>query len=762
MLQLLKFYRFKTAILGACLSALVLGTGVLMLMADEPAFEEQKKAARKLQQDGNYRDAYQRFEKLMLDPQFSGEALKPILQGAFDCLQHLQQQSEIDSLLHRAIDAHPDDWQVYWKAADLLAQSPHYGFLVAGTFARGNQRGGGAFLNVDERDRAQVLIWMNRARIKLSANTSGTVQADFYRDLAHRLEFHGQHAWKLQDLTDLETLPDLPQTSQGGQFRGRFAPQRVDARGAPVDEQGTPLFIALPDSFETAQTDGERWRWSLAKMAEADPGRYGESRLHFARFLWSQFGVQTLKEWNILLPRAEENTAAEQAGVWSLPGLKEEETIARLANGVKRFPLPEEFNFIRIFQEVATARSGVSRNDQQSALETLASIFANRQQYPRAAESLLESLKRFPEDPEQRRQQLDQIIKPWGQFEPVMSTAAGTGATVDFRFRNARSVSFEAHRIRIPELLKDLQQYLETRPQQLDYSRLQIENIGYRLVQEDDRKYLGEKVADWTLELQPRPQHFDRRITVTTPLQQGGAYLVTAKVAGGNTTRVILWLNDTAIVEKSLQGKVMYFLSDAATGQPLSRLHVEFFGWKQEHQPPASYRINTRRFAEFTNADGLILVDKRLAGEGFQWLATAKNDRGRFAYLGFSGIWMGDVSDSRYGEIKTYIITDRPVYRPAQKVQFKFWIREAKYELNEGTQFAQQKFRVKINDPQGTEVFSQELETDEFGGLSGEYSLPKQAPLGSYQIFLDPEKNVQIRLANGLLRRFRRKGKREG
>lgn len=752
MLQVLTFRRSRAVLAGICLLVLVLGTGVMFLMADQPSAEQTRKTALKLQQEGNYREAYQLFEQLVLDPGVRGNELQRDLEGAVRSLQQLQRHAEIDSLLQRAIAVHPEDWQVYWKAADLISDGPHYGFIVAGAFSRGNQRGGGAFVDVSERDRAQALIWMNQARTLIPDNVPGTLLADFYKDFASRLELQGQQAWRLQDLTDLDSLPEYPQPSEGRGFRGRFMPSSIASRGAPVDDQGNPIFIQLPESFEAAKTDGERWRWCLAKMAEVNPSRRSESQLIFARFLLSQFGVQTLKEWNILLPRSDGDTD-EKAGIWSLPGLKEDETIARLANGVKRFPLSDEFNFIRIFQDVATQTEANGR-DQQAALDALASIFANRQQYPRSAEYWQESLKRFPGQPELRQHELDQIIKPWGQFEPVMSTAAGTGATVDFKFRNAQSVAFEAHRIKIPELLRDLQQYIETRPEQLDYSRLQIENIGYQLVTQNDRKYLGEKVADWSLELQSRPQHFDRRITVTTPLQQGGAYLVTGKIADGNTTRIILWLNDTAIVQKPVDGRTLYYVSDAATGQPLNHLQVDFFGWKQEYQQrPARPRLDTRRFSEFTNADGMIFVDKRLGGEGFQWLLTAKDPQGRFAYLGFNGIWFSEVADVRYDEFKTYIITDRPVYRPDQQVQFKFWIREANYELKESTRFARQKFRVKINDPQGTEVFSQEFETDEFGGLSGEYTLPKQAPLGSYSIFLDPQKTIDVQMANGAIRR---------
>jgi len=742
------------------------GMGLILTMAAEKPVDAQRRDAEQRQRDGNYRDAFVIFEKLVIDPQAAGETLRTDMKNAVSCLQHLQKQMEIDDLLQRALDAHPDDWRVYWNAADLLSNhTSHYGFIVAGKFSRGQQRGGGAYVDVRARDRAQALIWMNIARLKMPENTTGTVRADFYWALAGQFLYQYQDPtpWELQDLTDLQTVPDYPELPEENRFRGRFYDGEERPRGAPVDEQGNPIFIKVPESFDAAKTDGERWRWCLKKMAEADPQRTHEAQYQFAEFLRGQFGVQTLQQFGILLPRPDETKKegdpAETAGTWSLPGLKEDETIARLANGVKRFPLPDEFNFIKIYQKIAADQDKQNTTFQQTPLMQLAMLFTDRQQYPKAAGYWQESLKRFPDNPESQQWFLDQIIKPWGRFEPVMSTAAGSGAKVDFRFRNAGSVSFEAHRIKIPELLADIQKYIETKPDRLDWQRMQIENIGHQLVWENDKKYLGEKVADWTLELQPRPEHFDRRITVTTPLQKGGAYLVTAKIADGNTNRIILWLNDTAIVKKPLLGKMMYYVTDATTGKPLNHVKAEFFGWRQEFiQQTKKYLIHTANFAEFTNADGLIAVDEKLADNGYQWLATVKDDAGRFAYLGFNGIWYREENDPQYNAVKTYIITDRPVYRPDQKVQFKFWVRQTKFDQKESPSFSKQKFTMRINDPQGVEVYSKEFQTDEFGGFAGEYSLPKQAALGQYQIFLDPLQEVPVPLDNGRIRYQRIRG----
>ncbi len=87
------------------------------------------------------------------------------------------------------------------------------------------------------------------------------------------------------------------------------------------------------------------------------------------------------------------------------------------------------------------------------------------------------------------------------------------------------------------KLLADVKAYLKSKPKQLDWEQMNIADIGYRLVQDNQKKYIGAEVGRWKLDLQPREKHFDKRITVATPLQKAGAYLVTAKVADGNTSQ---------------------------------------------------------------------------------------------------------------------------------------------------------------------------------------------------------------------------------
>src|SRR5690606_35016621 len=108
------------------------------------------------------------------------------------------------------------------------------------------------------------------------------------------------------------------------------------------------------------------------------------------------------------------------------------------ATGARRLTLPDEFNFLRIYKELGeTGPAGVG----DEALERLAQIFENRRQYPRAAEFWKACIQKFgPGDNNNRRDRLQQIVGNWGRFQDGSVQPAGTGATVDFRFRNGQRV----------------------------------------------------------------------------------------------------------------------------------------------------------------------------------------------------------------------------------------------------------------------------------------------------------------------------------
>jgi alpha-2-macroglobulin len=686
----------------------------------------------KLQADGNFKDAYEGLRPFASEKTSPAAEVVEAFEAAIACLHQLNRVEEIDDFREKVVEAHKSNWQVLAAVARSYLNVQHYGYMVGGEFRRGQHRGGGKIVQSTDRDRVRALQLFREAQKQAATADDKAAPAEMLKHFARALLFDNQ-SWRLQTFTDLNQLPDYePGYDDGG-----------GQQGAPVDAEGNPVFYVLPKTWEAAKNDGERWRWILELMVEWKPSLRNDERLIRAQFLESQFGVQTMAQFGLMLPQPAEDSADKtenKTGVWAVDTLGEDETIARLATGIKRFKLPDDQNHIKLLQQVAEAETDPAASHRGlEAARNLAQIFENRRQYPRAAEYWQLAIDRTGGDASQRR--LKQITGNWGQFEPVMSQPAGRGATVDFRFRNAKQVDFVAREINVKKLLADVKAYLKSQPKQLDWQQMNVADIGYRLVQEKQTKYLGAEVAKWNLELKPSDKHFDKRITVTMPLQKAGAYLVTAKLADGNTSNIILWLSDTAIIRKPMQDKSFYFVADAITGAPIAKANVEFFAYRQRQLNGNRFQIDTKDFAEATGAAGEVFLpvpdDKKDANaRQYQWITIATTTDGRLAYLGFHNVWRGEYYEAQYNETKTFAITDRPVYRPGQAVDFKFWISQAQYDAEDKSPFAHQAFAVEIHNPKGEKVYSETLTSDNYGGIAGKFELPSDAALGQYQILV--------------------------
>src|SRR5690606_18464929 len=128
-----------------------------------------------------------------------------------------------------------------------------------------------------------------------------------------------------------------------------------------------------------------------------------------------------------------------------------------------------------------------------SASDRIASIYEDRQQYVKAADAWKQGIEKFGDENNTRQARLDQIIKPWGEFESTSTQPAGQGASLDFRFRNGKRLKLESWPIRVDLLLADMKTHLQSSPQNVDWQQIQLDQVGYRLVQKNQLRYLAAK-----------------------------------------------------------------------------------------------------------------------------------------------------------------------------------------------------------------------------------------------------------------------------
>jgi uncharacterized protein YfaS (alpha-2-macroglobulin family) len=700
------------------------------LLAGGPSIEEQRTKLTKAYNDGNFKVAYDGLRKLALDPKNDAKLVGKDLEIAIQSLYRLGRTEEVDEFREAVIKVHEKNWRLLSTAARTYTDGEHYGFMIVGEFKRGGHRGGGHVVNSLQRDRTRALQLMEQAVNNTKDENDKAALADLHLQFANLLIQGAGYAdaWRLQYLTDLSKLPDYED--------GYWYHRNRNHNGAPVDENGNPILHKTPKGYKDSQTDGERWRWMLLQAMELDPSRTNEVDMLFANFMRGQLGVQTMAYYGWRFGGIDDhNDGDKKTGTFQLHTLKDGETIARLATGLKRFEIPDEYNWIKIYQRVADrARTTFG----ETALNQLAQEFSDRRQYPRSAEYWRRSIKEYgPGADNYRKNALDQIVGNWGRFENVQVQPAGKESHLDFRFRNGNKVVFEAHKVNVPKLLGDVKTYLENNPRnKLDWNQMNVQNIGHRLVFEGQTQYLMGKVNDWTVDLKPRKDHVDDRVTVKTTLKDSGAYLVTAQMADGNMSRILVWINDTVIVKKQLDKQSLYYVADAVSGEPIPNTSVEFFGWRTQQVAPNVNQFNviTTKLFETTDKEGQIILGQDKLPPNNQWLITATGKDNRHAYLGFTNVWYQQRHDPEYHADRTFVITDRPVYRPENVVNFKAWTAHSKYDQPNVSSFAGHEFTVQIHDPKGEKIYDKQITADEFGGVSGEYALPRGCTLGVYGV----------------------------
>jgi uncharacterized protein YfaS (alpha-2-macroglobulin family) len=220
---------------------------------------------------------------------------------------------------------------------------------------------------------------------------------------------------------------------------------------------------------------------------------------------------------------------------------------------------------------------------------------------------------------------------------------------------------------------------------------------------------MGQKAVEelvWSKTLTRKPKEYETAIKV--PLLQVGVYRVEMTAGKRKDSRTVNVTRMLLVTKKSPR-QVLIFTADAQTGKPIGGCSVKVFGekWKIIAQGK-------------TNGNGLALMKCGL--DHATVIATAPDGS-----IATNEVW--SEAQERY---TVYIYTDRPIYRPRQKVYFKGIVR--KFEDGDYLTVANKQVQVIVRNPEDTEIAKLTLTTNRFGSFAGEVDLPETAPLGRYGI----------------------------
>lgn len=248
-------------------------------------------------------------------------------------------------------------------------------------------------------------------------------------------------------------------------------------------------------------------------------------------------------------------------------------------------------------------------------------------------------------------------------------------------------------------------------------------------------------VRGWREKLPPLDNEYDRR-SIPLGQREPGVYLVEA-VNGDLRAFCVTIVTDLTMIEKtSADGQLTLYAVNRQTGAPRAGVEVQVLQGKDtlttgktDNQGTLRTKVEKKqpKSEEETEDEG---------GEGDEGTDEATDEGGEPSYLIMAterdNFAISDLDSYIFGgyggegeNLTSYIYTDRPVYRPAQKVYFKGILRtlgERGYETPAGT------MTITVADANDAKIFEREMPLSSRGTFSGEVDIPEDAPLGTYNI----------------------------
>ncbi len=672
---------------------------------------------------GNYKDALKKYRAVLFSSETAPIVAADALVKAKKCLDILNLIHEWDELCSGTLKASGGHWRTSLAASELLGNIVHSGHISEQKFFRGwNRRG--EWVNVTLRDRAYSIKLLSDAIISLESDAEASVsdKCRFYSALAAALSNYPPAAlWKLQLLTDVSRNPEWKFGSGDD----------ADWSGAPVDTRGEPLFYGLPSGWKNALNDGERFRWALSKVAENGGG--DKAALHYARFLRVNFGVSTLMNGTV---------DSETIGsILSLAKLSDDESIARLATGIKRFRFPQEHSYIRIYKGIPASSS-----EYCNARIELGQIYCNRRQYVSAAECFKAAADagKGSNTGFIAKERYDEITGERCEISTNKPLSAGKTVSFTLRYRNAKEVSLRAWKVDMQGIVAFVRKIALDENERSRYflngannpaGIITVDEKG-NVLPENKWRFLAGKAVEWKHTLAPKTGHCDTYSDIKLPFSEPGVYFVEAKTADGASRKIIV-AEAAKIVSKNIRDAYFWQILKSADGSPAANVKVNLTAWNRKWEPRTK-KWNINKFSDtfVTDENGCLYLDKNALQKELHWDFLLDAELGEAGYVFFqSGYFsrFNQVASVPLKHARQYAVTDRPVYHPGDKVHFKVWLTDAKYGEESRNSIAGTKQDFKVRGPDYGATVESSLICDDFGGVETSWVIPVDAKLGVYR-----------------------------
>ncbi|HWN09216.1 MAG TPA: MG2 domain-containing protein [Pyrinomonadaceae bacterium] len=246
-------------------------------------------------------------------------------------------------------------------------------------------------------------------------------------------------------------------------------------------------------------------------------------------------------------------------------------------------------------------------------------------------------------------------------------------------------------------------------------------------------------VSSWREPLPPLENEYDQRM-IPLGKRSPGVYLVEA-VQNDLRAYTVVVVTDLTMIEKTTRdGELLVYTVDRKTGEPRPGAQVEVIRQKEvvasgktDQQGILRTKVERPKTPETSEEEDAEPAEEapEETTESNSLLIVAKESN-NFAISDLGSLYFYEEEESA-AEIKGYIYTDRPVYRPAHKIQFKGIVRLVD-SAGAYKPVTSSTVNVTITDPNSAAILTKELPVSPRGTFNGEVETTEESPLGSYSI----------------------------
>jgi len=206
------------------------------------------------------------------------------------------------------------------------------------------------------------------------------------------------------------------------------------------------------------------------------------------------------------------------------------------------------------------------------------------------------------------------------------------------------------------------------------------------------------------------------------PLKAGLYFVRTT--ASGKVAYGLIKVTDTKLVVSQLGDDMIITATDRIKGTALSG--IDIYGYDPFVKKKSVLLGKTDELGNLK-----IKYDWKMEKEGYNYVFVyTETDKGP-AFCELYQYYSPKEVVSQY--ITGHIYTDRPIYRPGQEVNFKIYAR--KLVDGKPQNIPGENASVVIKNPEGDELFKQDMKLSDFGTAFGGIKLDDEAKLGTYYVY---------------------------